>query len=59
MGEGLVQHPNFHPNLSPSLIFDESQQRVSDEDPDDSDRVMIPPNFRFGNLSEDFDRSRN
>ena len=64
VGQGLIKHQNdtnFHPNVSPGLIFDSSESRKSEEDSNyddgqDSRRRLQAPVFELGDLN---DKSRN
>ena len=66
VGEGLIKQqdgPNFHPNVSPGIIFDSSESRKSDDESQEdcaqeSKRSLLPENFEIGGLDA-VEKSRN
>ena len=66
VGEGLINQkdgPNFHPNVSPGIIFDSSESRKSDDesqvdDAQESRRSLLPQNFEINSLTA-AEKSRN
>jgi hypothetical protein len=60
--------PNFHPTVTPGIIFDSSASEKIDLDDEnseenlelmDSRRNLVTPNIAFGNLNDENFKSRN
>lgn len=69
MGDGLVSiPPNFHPTVTPGIIFDSSESNRLDMEEENSEenielmnsrRNLLTPNIAFGNLNDENFKSRN